>query len=269
MFRQRAIISLTLGPLALLIIYFGGWPYFLIVLLLMLLAMQEYVNMLRQLGWFLSLPVLLTAVLLQMISARWLPFGWAELTLAFNLLMVLSVVLWQYERRNLEKAAASLLAMGFGVLLVGWFGSHFLRLRALPELGFQWTIVAMVGTWAADVGAYLIGRFLAGNLLGRHHFSARLSPKKTVEGFVGGILFGLMFTIGVGLALDIAILPLSIFALVVSFVSPIGDLGVSLLKREAGVKDSGQIFPGHGGVLDRVDTLLWTVTFAYFIALLS
>jgi phosphatidate cytidylyltransferase len=120
-----------------------------------------------------------------------------------------------------------------------------------------------LGTWIADSGAFVVGKSM-----GRHKLSPRLSPNKTVEGYVGGIVLGTLFTVGLSFPLGVASLPALVLGLLASVVSPAGDLGISLLKREAGVKDSGTFLPGHGGALDRIDSLIWSVAFAYFVAIL-
>ena len=117
----------------------------------------------------------------------------------------------------------------------------------------------------ADSAAYVVGKFLAGNVLGKHHLSPRLSPNKTVEGYVGGIVLGTALTILLAYFLQLPLVEALILGLLISFISPLGDLGISLLKREAGVKDSGTIFGGHGGALDRVDSLIWSVAMAYYV----
>jgi phosphatidate cytidylyltransferase len=124
-------------------------------------------------------------------------------------------------------------------------------------------MMAMVGTWIADSGAYV-----AGKTLGRHKLAPRLSPNKTVEGYVGGIIAGTLITLIMGILFGLPWLPSLLLGLAVSVISPAGDLGISLLKRQAGVKDSGRFLPGHGGALDRIDSLIWSVTFATFLATL-
>ena len=135
-------------------------------------------------------------------------------------------------------------------------------------MAWQWTMLTILCTWLSDSGAYVVGRFVAGRFVGRHALTPRLSPKKTVEGYVGGVFFGtataVLFAWFSLLPLPIA---LSLGLLVSAVLAPAGDLGVSLLKREAGVKDSGGLFPGHGGALDRIDSLVWSVTIAYYFVL--
>lgn len=268
MFLQRAVIALTLGPLALLLVYLGGWFYFLPLALILLLATAEYVSITRRLGWHTSAALLLPAVLLQFVVAQWFAASWTGPAIVVALLAVLAYSLWLYEQRRSESVPIDWMGMSFGLLLLGWFGSHFFRLRGLEVMAWQWTTLILVSNWVADSAAYVVGKFLAGRILGKHPLSPRLSPNKTVEGYVGGIVLG---TAGTAVAASLLQLPLLLsllIALLISMVSPLGDLAISLLKREAGVKDSGTIFRGHGGALDRVDSLMWSVAMSYYVILL-
>ncbi len=221
----------------------------------------------RKMGWQTSAWVLVPLVL---------PFyaaGWCrELDLLgpvtlITLLIAMIYALWLYEVKKDQTAPATWMAMMGGVFLLGWLGSHFFSLRSSGEMAWKWTMLAMLGTWIADSGAYVVGKFLAGNILGKHHLSPRLSPNKTVEGYIGGIVFGTAFTVILAYFMQLPLAVALIIGLLVSAVSPMGDLGISLLKREAGVKDSGTIFRGHGGALDRVDSLIWSVAMAFYVVL--
>ena len=248
MFLQRALVTLILGPLALVIIYFGGLIYFIPVAAILLLATIEYARIMQRLQRSISLWILIPVVVLQWIVGQW-P-SWREWfpALALGIFCAMVYALWLYERQKSKQVPADWMAMLGGVMLMGWLGSHFFLIRSLPQDAWQWTMLAMLGTWIADSGAYLVGKFLAGKIiLGRHQLSPRLSPNKTIDGYLIAAL---------------------ILAILVSAVSPLGDLAISLLKREADVKDSGTMLPGHGGALDRIDSLVWSVTMGYYLALL-
>jgi len=151
-----------------------------------------------------------------------------------------------------------------GIIYLGWLGGYLISLRNLPD-GLWWMMVALPTIWISDSGAFLIGRSF-----GRHSLARRLSPKKTWEGYAAGVVFG---TIGAGLCGLLWHLrsPLVtpgralIMGLVLSVVAPFGDLGESMIKRQFGVKDSSNLLPGHGGVLDRIDSIMWTGIISYFL----
>lgn len=150
-----------------------------------------------------------------------------------------------------------------GVLYVAGFGSHIVLLRALPD-GVFWTFALLAATWFNDTLAYFVG-----HLWGRHRLAPALSPSKTWEGWGGGLVgsaIGIFFfrwilpnPLSTGEALGLALLA--------GLVGPIGDISESLLKRSVGVKDSGHLIPGHGGVLDRIDALLFNGPLFYYFAL--
>lgn len=259
MFLHRALVTLVLGPLALYLIYLGGWYYFLPVALILLLATYEYVHLMERLGWRPAAWLLLPAVLGQLVAGQWPAQELAAPFMALGLLAMLVYALWSYERGYGSAVPAAWLAMMAGLLYIGWMGGHFFRLRNLETMAWQWTMLALGITWLADSAAYVVGK-----RWGRRKLSPRLSPNKTVEGYVGGILVGVLAAALVAVWLDLPLGPAVGVGLLVSTLGTAGDLGISLLKRTAGVKDSGSFLPGHGGALDRVDSLLWSVVVAYY-----
>lgn len=266
-FAQRAIITFTLGPLALLVIYLGGLFYAIPMALILAVAAIEYAQIGRRLGWRTSAWLLVPVVIPFFIAGWWREQELLAPVTLVALLVVMAYALWLYEIKQDAAAPATWMAMSGGAILIGWVGSHFFSLRSIGVMAWQWTMLAMLITWLADSGAYVVGRFLAGNVIGKHYLSPRLSPNKTVEGYVGGIVVGTLFAVIIATLLDLPPLAALILGLVLSSVSPMGDLAISLLKRQAGVKDSGTIFPGHGGALDRVDSLIWSVAVAYYLIL--
>jgi len=152
-----------------------------------------------------------------------------------------------------------------GVLYVGLLGQHFVSLRGLED-GRAWVLTAIAITFAADTGAYATGR-----LLGRHKLAPRLSPSKTVEGLAGGLLAGAAAAAACAALLDPGPSPalMAALGLVAAAAAAAGDLAESALKRTTGVKDMGRIVPGHGGILDRLDSLLFVVPLVYYAALTS
>lgn len=147
-----------------------------------------------------------------------------------------------------------------GSAYIGLGISHLLGLRLLPD-GPAWVWLAIAGTWGADTAAYFGGR-----AFGKHQFWPRWSPKKTWEGFIAGIFGGILGCLLVPLVFGFPILHALIIGVAVSLVGPLGDLSVSMLKRYAGVKDSSQLIPGHGGMLDRIDSILFAAVTVFYYA---
>ena len=147
-----------------------------------------------------------------------------------------------------------------GVLYVGWLGSHLVLLREAPD-GRDWVLLVLFTTFATDTSSYFVGR-----ALGRRPLAARISPGKTVEGAIGGVLFGLaaalLLNYFLGLRKEAAlIVPL---AVLLPLAAEMGDLAESLLKRGMQVKDASPLIPGHGGLMDRLDSVLFTGVVLYY-----
>ena len=148
----------------------------------------------------------------------------------------------------------------FTLLYVGWLGSHLVLLRTLPS-GEEWLLLAVFAVMATDTGA-----FAAGRLLGRHRLLPQISPTKTVEGAVGGLFAGFSAVVLINLLpdLDVTYWKIALLGLILPLLAQIGDLSESAIKRSLGVKDFSRLIPGHGGVLDRLDSLLFGVPTVYF-----
>jgi phosphatidate cytidylyltransferase len=264
-FMQRAILALTLGPLALYLTYKGGLFYFIPLALILFLATIEYGQLAQKLGLLPSMWILCASSLAFYVAAQWADPPVTSVIMLVALLLSLLYSLWLYETRKDGIALPTWMIMVGGVVLLGWLTAHFFRLREIEPMGWQWTVLIFVSTWVADSAAYVVGRFLAGNVLGKHHLSPRLSPNKTVEGYGGGIIIGTAASILTAYLLQLPLVVALILGLLISVLGPIGDLGISLLKREAGVKDSGKTFGSHGGALDRIDSLMWTTAIAFYV----
>lgn len=265
MFTQRLIVALVVGPVMLVATYLGGWYFFIPILFLMLVAGWEYANIMRVLEHKLPLGLLLPAIALILLGA-WQPqLNLSGFALFLGVFAGLIYCLSLFERGITLDAALDWFALVTGIVLLGWVGSHFFLLRGLPENGWQWTTVALMSIWSADMAAYAVGKWLAGRVLGRHTLAPRLSPKKTVEGYVGGIVAGTAMAIVTAAVLELPLVLAGIAGLAVSIFGLFGDLSISMLKREAGLKDSGRLFPGHGGALDRSDSLIWAIAIVYYL----
>ncbi|HWP33356.1 MAG TPA: phosphatidate cytidylyltransferase, partial [Solirubrobacterales bacterium] len=186
---------------------------------------------------------------------------------AFNVLLVLAasfLVLFAFaaDRHHSERITV---AMGVTLLGVAWIGIplvHAVLLRDLPNHGAALLIDVLVGTFATDTGAYATGR-----MFGSHKIAPSLSPNKTLEGLIGGFLIGTMAFWFAGLYQDwLSGVDALIAGAAIAAVAPIGDLFESMLKRDLGRKDTGTLFGPHGGILDRLDAVFFTVVVGYYLA---
>lgn len=259
----RAITALIGGPLVLYITYLGGLPFILIGLLLAVLSLLEFYALGRERHMqghtIISLPAVVALVLLFVNHE----YGWCLL-----LVTAVAALAWllEMQRGTVEGRQARILMTIGGLLYAGLPSAFLIQIRALPE-GLLWIFLIFVLTWSTDSFAYFGGR-----LWGRRKLAPRISPKKTVEGAVVGVVGG--FVLGLLLVLAAnrfspALLPLLLIA---PPLAVIGDLFESWLKRRFHVGDSHlsglNIIPGHGGVLDRTDSLVWVSTLFYLFLIL-
>ena len=165
-------------------------------------------------------------------------------------------------RRRLRDSSWAMAVVFLGIMWIGMALAHAMLLRRLPH-GGGLLLDTLVGTFLGDTGAYFGGR-----LWGRTKLSPRISPNKTVEGLIAGIIVGTFAFWASGLYQNwLNGIDALVIGLAVALTAPLGDLFESLIKRDSGVKDSGRIFGAHGGVLDRLDAVLFTVVAAYYVAL--
>ncbi len=269
MLSQRVKAALVFVPLVLILLYFGGWVFSLAVLMLLLFAAYEYTRLFRHAGYQLSLAVMLTGVGL-MVVERWF-FAEAFLGLLLTLLILITAITALSDHERGKKDAAVVFALHLaGLLYLGWVGGGFIALRDL-DAGRGWLLTALPSVWLADSGAYFIGKWL-----GVRKMAPKLSPGKTWAGLVGGIVTGTVFgALLVLLWRTVAFLPVgtplwqgALMGFVLAVLTPVGDLLVSLFKRTAGVKDTGRLIPGHGGILDRIDSWIWAALLGYYLVIL-
>jgi len=186
---------------------------------------------------------------------------------AFNVLLVLAAAfpalfLFGADRRHRDGITVS---MGVTLLGIVWIGIplvHAVLLRDLSNHGAALLVDVLVGTFATDTGAYAVGR-----MFGSHKIAPSLSPNKTLEGLLGGFLIGTMAFWFAGLYQDwLSGVDALIIGAAVAAVAPVGDLFESMLKRDLGRKDTGTLFGPHGGILDRLDAVFFTVVVGYYLA---
>ncbi|MFC3284353.1 phosphatidate cytidylyltransferase [Litchfieldella rifensis] len=251
MLRQRVLTALILVPLALAGLFgLSGAPFALFTGAIVLLAAWEWVN----LAGFEAAKVRLVGVA-SVALAMLLLWGsgaahavWPLWLGAIGWLANLYWIVHYPERQEQWRARPRRLVMGLWILLPCWVG--FIALR---DSGAEWLLFVLLLVWCADTGAYFAGR-----AFGRHKLAPRVSPGKSWEGVLGGMaaatLLALVFAVWLGLSVG-QTLGLVVITLIVTLVSVLGDLQESMLKRLRGIKDSSALLPGHGGVLDRIDSL--------------
>jgi len=255
---SRVIVAIIGLPVVLGAVYLGGWWVFSLALIASLVALHEY--------WLLARPLAPLApagyigAVLALVGAEVGGISWTVggLFTTFVLAFVLKAIS--------EARAAATIAISGTVMGAVWVGGglgFLILLREIPAHGRLAAVTVLLAVWAGDTFAYLGGR-----LLGRHKMAPATSPGKTWEGFVVGtaatifVAFVALYhqdflTIGQSVALGV----------VVAIAAPIGDLFESLLKRDMEVKDTGTLLGGHGGMLDRLDALLFAAPAAYFVIL--
>lgn len=178
--------------------------------------------------------------------------------LLFIVLALLFLILMQFKRRNNSGVIVDISTTLFGILYVSWFFSFAIKIRYMDGgLGFLAALLLI--TKLGDIGAYVVGRSF-----GRHLLIPRISPNKTIEGALGSFIFSLIGALISMAFLDFGYLHLILIGAGLSILGQLGDLSESLLKRDCGVKDSGNLIPGMGGMLDEIDSLLFTAPVFYF-----
>lgn len=258
MLRTRTLSALVLLALVSVLLWLGGAPWLVAIILVALLATQEFFSALRQIN---RQPVIAAGFL----TAVALPAAaYGDRTLALMLPIIVAAVMFSLLlvllRQNPDGALADWALSLAGSLYIALLLSYFVALREYDQ-GLHWILLAFLCTWACDSFAYLIGR-----AIGRRRFAPRISPHKTWEGTIAGTiaatavgllavpLLGLQPVTGLLLGAAVALLAIT------------GDLAESLLKRQLDIKDFGTLIPGHGGILDRIDSLLFAVPFIYYVA---
>jgi len=255
--RTRVITSFIVIPLILGSVYVGELVFFMAVMLALLIGGWEFFQMVRNVGHRPTAPVGL-GLIAALTANAYLRWGWEHEILVGAVVLSLVLALFWHEEGWLASWA---LTIG-GALYVGGLGSYFILVRELNG-GLVWTILAIVTVWATDGGAYIVG-----TTMGRRAFFPSISPKKTWEGAIGGWVAATLATSAFAWVFGLPLLPFGALGFGLGLAATFGDLAESLLKRQSGVKDSGTIMPGHGGILDRMDSLLFAAVFIYYYVIL-
>jgi len=256
-FKQRFLSAVILIPLVAGVTYAGGLWFFATIFFAASIAGYEFFYLMRLGGYKLSYFWGLVLIWLLLVDARYPAWQLAKPALTAVIVLSLS---WQLFKKDTTTPAVDWALAVAGGLYLGWLAGHFISLRDSPR-GLEWMILTLLSTWVADSGAYFIGTYL-----GRHKSFPRLSPKKTWEGTIGGWVCGVVATLLIGSGIGLSLVHSLVLGALISTSLPFGDLSVSMMKRQVGVKDSSNLIPGHGGMLDRMDSLLFAVVVVYHYA---
>lgn len=267
MMKTRIVSAIVMLPL-LLIVYFGGVWLKMAVVVISIIGLHEFYNGFREEGVKPSRPIGIASVILLYIFHT-ICMGqeqggsgadpWVMYMLWLFLVVIASMIYgFNVEDRKTEDMAATVL----GIVYVVFF-FHFAVLIDECDYAHNYIWLVFIIAFCTDIFAYFTGRFL-----GKHKLCPKLSPKKTVEGAVGGMIgamiFSLMFGnffLEPGHTMNVHFI---LMTLIGSVISQLGDLSASAFKRKMGIKDYGNLIPGHGGILDRFDSVLFVAPYLYF-----
>jgi phosphatidate cytidylyltransferase len=266
MLRTRLLSAAVLIPLVAGLTYAGGWVLSGALLVVAVLAAHEAIGLMQQAGYQPSLLASALVMAALLAAARFPEWQLTGLVLTASLI---GTLIWHLLRPPAGHPTQSW-ALTLGIALwLGWSLSHFVRIRDFSPafglgIGTRWLVLMFLVTWANDTAAYAVGK-----AIGRHRCCPYLSPKKTWEGTIGGWLGGGAATILLGWWLVALPWPHGLaLGMLTATVAPFGDLAKSMIKRQMGVKDFSALIPGHGGMFDRIDSLLFVAPVVYYYATL-
>ena len=265
----RLITGLIIGFSALFAIMAGGIPLAVLVLIIVVLGAKEYTQILQHKGFLPSFKIIMASSLIFALLAYFNRFDLVPLAFTASTIMAFMWVLFRGKQPYIANVATTIL----GFVYCGWFPLHLLFLR---DIGGEPVFEGLIKHSPSGMGAaYALMLFLsiimtdsmcyyAGLRFGKHKLSPVISPNKTIEGSIGGTLSCVIFCVLFGSALQIEWYHSLIIGLLTAMFAQIGDLAESMIKRDAGVKDSSNILPGHGGFLDRTDSYVLSIPVLYY-----
>ena len=256
--KQRILTAIVGVPVLLLFMYLGGTPFAFLIFVLATVGTHELYTMAKGKHHILFIPVLLGVW--AMLLCSWLGVSnWMTMGILITFCLVFGYAVFRFPAFGVEDIAVNFLAL----IYIGWTMSHLILMGHL-ENGRLLVFMAFLAMWANDSGAYFIGTWF-----GKRRPWGAISPKKSVEGTIGGIVITCIALFLMNLYFDLmpVIAPV-VIGIAVAIIGLIGDLMESMLKRYYGVKDSGKLLPGHGGILDRFDSVMLAAPMMYYCILL-
>ena len=263
MLVKRTISAILIFILGLFLILSGGWVYTAGITLILGCAAWEFINLFKNGGYDPNpYPILAGTIGITISSYLDKPL----VTSLFYMITIFIILITNVlNYRHKESTAAFNVTFELAALLfITFLGTYLIKILILPN-GLFWILISILPAGIGDVGAYG-----AGSLFGKHKLAPNLSPNKTIEGYIGGVFAALITSYVVGLIASyyvpvITISSAVLIGCVTGLLAPLGDLSKSIFKRQFNLKNTGDIIPGHGGVLDRIDTWLWAAPIAYFL----
>ena len=271
MFKTRLLSGILLVIIALVTIISGGPVLWAVVTLISLIGMRELYkpfhmeNELPGICGYLS--AILYDILLFALNGGFLPGESRDWFMGLFMALIISlmaVMVFSYPKYHADQLTAAF----FGVFYVAVMLSYIYQIRGLP--GGAYTVwLVFICSWGCDTCAYCVGM-----LIGKHKMAPRLSPKKSVEGGIGGIAGAALIAVLYALAINhwgkagVSVASFAVIGAAGGMISQVGDLGASAIKRIYGIKDYGKLIPGHGGILDRFDSVIFTAPIIYYLAVL-
>ena len=255
----RMLTGFIMGTIVMLCIMYGDISLLLMLVVLLGFGSREYVKILNHKGFYPSLKVIYLTEIILATVVYFKRFDLVAITLTICAMCSFMWVLFRGKQPYIANVATTLL----GMVYCGWFPLHLIFLRDLScpkyDSGLGFVVLMFTAILLTDVGCYYVG-----TKLGKHKLAPVISPNKTIEGSIGGMFFAILGAVVIGLFIDLPWYMSAIAGVICTVFAQIGDLCESMLKRDAGVKDSGSSLPGHGVFLDRTESFILTIPIMYY-----
>ncbi len=256
MLIPRILTALVGIPIVIACIYYGGLAFYIMFFAVVLFSVMEFYSVCKKYN-----PMNIVGTLVAIVFYLSLCTG--TYVQEVLILSVFVLFLFAMFKKSVENVSGKLTVTCFGAFFITWALFHMVLIRDIPKYGMHYIIFLFVNIWLLDTGAYFIGK-----MFGKHKLAPVISPKKTIEGALAGVITAIIVSLAYRhffLQDVITTKEAIIFALVISFVGQFSDLAESLFKRDCNIKDSGNILPGHGGMLDRFDSYLFCAPIFYYL----
>ncbi|MGE4384294.1 MAG: phosphatidate cytidylyltransferase [Endomicrobiaceae bacterium] len=256
MLLPRILTALVGIPIVMLCIYAGGLSFFFMFFAVIIFSVMEYYSICKKYN---PMNILGTLTAALFYVSLYLNLYVQEVIIFSTFLIFFASML----KNRIKNVSSEIAVTCFGAFFLTWSLYHMVLIRDIPNYGMKYIIFLFVTVWILDTGAYIIGK-----KFGKHKLARFISPKKTVEGAIAGIITSIITAIvcrQIFMQNIISINEAVIFALIISVAGQFSDLAESLFKRDCDIKDSGNILPGHGGMLDRFDSYIFCAPIFYYL----